>query len=534
MKRHFFMPMLAAILAFSPLMAQPPGQGAIPAELSWVPHDCAGFVHIKFAALWDSKIGADVRKAIQTVDPKALTEMQKELGLSLSQIESVTVLWPEAREHPGEEIVIRITTTAAYDRPRLLDALRAEPFREREDRPAKPGSIYRLKGRGLLHLSGERSLTLMPESDSAVGLLGKLLNRTSEGPLTPALKMASSDHHVVAALDITQLPEIPADEIPPDLLPLRDTRFVLIAGKLDADKAQLNARLSFGRPGLAEAGQKAVEEGRKLLIAQIEKELTELKADEKANRFQMVLLTEVKKTIADAKVETAGGAVQVSAQLAISESLTRLLAEGADSLKFASNRIESMNNLKQIGLAMHNYHDAHGSLPPAAICDANGKPLLSWRVAVLPYIEQDNLYKQFKLDEPWDSEHNKKLIGQMPKIYLLPGDSKKHEFPSTHYQVFVGNGAMFELRRGARFAQITDGLSNTFMVAEAESSVPWTKPDDIAYDPKKEPKLGYHFRSSCNALFGDGSVRAISKKVKPEILHLLIQRDDGQPIPALP
>jgi prepilin-type processing-associated H-X9-DG protein len=122
----------------------------------------------------------------------------------------------------------------------------------------------------------------------------------------------------------------------------------------------------------------------------------------------------------------------------------------------------------------------------------------------------------------------------MPKQYLLPGINIKQEFPSTHYQVLVGNSAMFELRKGVSFARITDGLSNTFMVVEADTAVPWSKPDDLAYDPKQAPKLGYHYRSSCNALFGDGSVRSVKKTTKPEILHLYIQRDDGQVVPNLP
>src|SRR5207249_2796575 len=84
--------------------------------------------------------------------------------------------------------------------------------------------------------------------------------------------------------------------------------------------------------------------------------------------------------------------------------------------RIAGRRTVSQNNLKQIGLAMHNYHDTYRHFPPQALTDKNGKPLLSWRVAVLPFIEQDNLYRQFKLDEPWDSEHNRKLLERMPKL----------------------------------------------------------------------------------------------------------------------
>src|SRR5262249_35253653 len=136
----------------------------------------------------------------------------------------------------------------------------------------------------------------------------------------------------------------------------------------------------------------------------------------------------------------------------------------------AATRSRSANNMKQILLAFHNYASNYDKLPAAAICDPNGKPLLSWRVAILPYIEQQNLYQQFKLDEPWDSEHNKKLIPRMPKIYALPNVTKEGEF-TTHYLAFVGNGAGMELKKSLRFQDFTDGTSNTFMIVEASDPV---------------------------------------------------------------
>src|SRR5262249_33469945 len=141
---------------------------------------------------------------------------------------------------------------------------------------------------------------------------------------------------------------------------------------------------------------------------------------------------------------------------------------------------------KQIGLAFHNYNDVYGKLPPAAIHDKNGKPLLSWRVAILPFIEQDNLYKQFHLDEPWDSPHNLKLIQTMPRTYALPNDKTKHALPSTYYVGLVGNHAAFEMQGGLSIpASFPDGTSNTIWVVEGATPVPWTKPEDINYDPMK-------------------------------------------------
>jgi RNA polymerase sigma factor (sigma-70 family) len=199
-------------------------------------------------------------------------------------------------------------------------------------------------------------------------------------------------------------------------------------------------------------------------------------------------------------------------------------------IRDAANRRVSQNNLKQIGLAMHNYHDANNRFPPAAILSKDGKPLLSWRVAILPYIEQDNLYKQFKLDEPWDSAHNKELGKIIVKLYA-PVGVKTKEPNLTFYQVFAGKGTMFENPMGSRIADITDGLSNTIMAVEAGNPVPWTKPEDLPYDDAKPvPKLGGLFADNFNALFADGSVRVFKKKFNDKIFRLYITCADGQVI----
>src|SRR5439155_1388856 len=119
--------------------------------------------------------------------------------------------------------------------------------------------------------------------------------------------------------------------------------------------------------------------------------------------------------------------------------------------------------------------------PAAAVYDKDGKAILSWRVLILPYIEQDRLYRKFRLNEPWDSPHNKKLLEMMPKTYAAP-NAKGDPPYTTHYQVFVGPGAGFEGKRGLRIGDFTDGTSNTILVAEAARAVPWTKPEDLPYD----------------------------------------------------
>jgi hypothetical protein len=200
----------------------------------------------------------------------------------------------------------------------------------------------------------------------------------------------------------------------------------------------------------------------------------------------------------------------------------------------AAARMQSMNNLKQIGLAMHNYHDVHGSFPPAAICDKKGKPLLSWRVAILPYLEQNNLYMQFKLDEPWDSEHNKKFSDVAVKTYIDPRFDYGDKPNRTQYKVFTGNGAVFDTLMSKSFRQVTYGTSNTLLVVAAGDPVPWAKPDDFPFDPKKDvPDMTKPF-GELLMLFGDGSVRMTRPdQVKDfdHLMKLLIQADDGNVVP---
>lgn len=192
-------------------------------------------------------------------------------------------------------------------------------------------------------------------------------------------------------------------------------------------------------------------------------------------------------------------------------------------------REDAQQQLKQIGLAIHAHHDATSAFP-TAIVDNTGKPLLSWRVAILPYLGHDNLYRQFKLNEPWDSTHNKALVQQMPKQYAPP---RTDTFGYTFYRGFSGPGTWLPPSNGprpqaTRFTSFTDGLSNTILVAEAAEAVVWTKPDEIAFDPLKSvPAIGGVFATGTNVLFADGSVRFLRKGLDAATLSKLIQIADG-------
>jgi prepilin-type processing-associated H-X9-DG protein len=189
----------------------------------------------------------------------------------------------------------------------------------------------------------------------------------------------------------------------------------------------------------------------------------------------------------------------------------------------------SQENLKQIGIAFHAFYVANNALP-VDIVDKTSKPLLSWRVLILPHVGEEQLFKSFKFDEPWDGEHNKKLIAKMPKIYAPI--RVKAAAGMTYYQTFTGKDALFGpgklLLKLA--PSIPDGTSNTGMVFEAGEPVVWTKPQDMPFDAKNPlPKLGGLFDGECNVVFCDGAVRTLKKGADEKELKKVIMPADGEP-----
>jgi hypothetical protein len=186
--------------------------------------------------------------------------------------------------------------------------------------------------------------------------------------------------------------------------------------------------------------------------------------------------------------------------------------------------------LRKLALAMHEYHDESGRLPAPASYDKGGKALLSWRVHLLPHLGQAALYKEFKLDEPWDSPHNKKLLARMPAAYRPASAKLAAEFKTTCLTP-VGEETVFPGKTGVRIVDITDGTSSTILLLDAadDHAVPWTKPGDLKVD-KKDPLKGLGFRHGGRALvaFADAEVRFVSAKVAPMTLWAMFTRSGGE------
>jgi hypothetical protein len=194
-----------------------------------------------------------------------------------------------------------------------------------------------------------------------------------------------------------------------------------------------------------------------------------------------------------------------------------------------AGRVQCTNNLKQIALAISSYESAYGCFPPAATYDAHGKPLLSWRVLLLPYLGEGTLYGQFHLDEAWDSPNNKRLAEAIPNVFRCPSAMLSHGL--TSYEVVVDPSSIFTGKpKGLRIIDVTDVPRDIFLVVESSSAVSWSKPEDLSL-ASRDPMLGMgsHHTGGFNALMADGEIRLIkTSNMNQEMLKALVTRNGNE------
>ncbi len=252
-------------------------------------------------------------------------------------------------------------------------------------------------------------------------------------------------------------------------------------------------------------------------------------------------------TIPAAASPPRGGLVRALVQYALLAAiliiLTVWLLSAVQKVRDAALRMNNSCHLHCLSLAMYNYNDSHGHLPganaPADEPQGGGKKYpVSWRVLILPYIEGDELFQQYRFDEPWDGPNNIQLLSRMPRTFRHPkADEAGIPAGHTHYRVFVSRAdakpsALFsDGSPGPKFDAITDTPSDTILIVEAAEAVPWTMPEVLLYDRNQPvPKLGGLFKGQFQVALADGSVRSFRSDLPEDKLRAWITKDGGEPV----
>jgi prepilin-type processing-associated H-X9-DG protein len=466
---------------------------------------------------------------------------KQELGIDpLDVAQLLAVIEPPDQGPPGYGIVFRLTKPyqlGALKLPQnlmVVDAqLEGRPYL-RSENPLTPGFFM------------PDDQTLMVGSDAFLKKMLANHKNPVPGPLSRLVARANdlSDIVVVAVIEPIRPMVSGAMESAP--LPPQFQSVKRLPELLDAAKVSLSVT---GTPGaslslLARSEEDAEELegiltelldlGQELALAQLSNELQgddpiELAGARYAQRITR-LMFDMFRPVRNGRVIQVSQKSAGSMQIATIGVLVAMLLPAIQAAREAARRMSSLNNLKQIAIAMLNHHDVYGTFPARAIFDDNGKPLLSWRVKILPFLDENALYQQFHLDEPWDSKHNKTLIDKMPAVYRNPSSAAAENL--ANYLVPTGAGSIFAGREGSAMTKITDGTSNTLLVLEVNdgASVIWTKPSELDYKTANPlAGLGTSHPGGFNAAMADGSVHFISASIDVAVFLRMLMMNDGQP-----
>ena len=420
-----------------------------------------------------------------------------------------------------------------------------------------------------IYFSGDTVMVIGPVSGMEQ-FVGKQRDTQPVGPLSAAIKTAAEGgRHIVAGININKLglQDVNLERVDPEFKALeKEVRTLMkaegisigfaftaegskfdvrAAYKTEADAAAADAAMR----ALAAEGRKKLDEPKKQMKAMLDgkpgqttprpiKELPEavlgLMGYGALNLIDEHLANPAVTVEGNELVTTFDSNSMGGAYVSVAAVGTGLLLPAMQKVRDTAVIVSSKANMKQIGLAMHNYHDTYQKLPRQSWTQGpdGGPGGLSWRVHLLPYLGQQELYNQFKLDEPWDSPNNKRLIPLMPKVYA--SQNAPPGVGQTYFKVFYGPGATFGPNsKITNLISITDGTSNTIMTVEGGPPVTWTKPDDIPFDPKKPlPDLKMLGNQKINVGLFDGSVVTITlSRLSPEVIVAVVTPDGEETLP---
>jgi hypothetical protein len=530
-----------------------PGPGVPPATSS----DHLLFFQLNAKAVRDSSLFSDIKQAFvqngagDEWDKKEAESVQ-ELGFSAFDVTSVTACVSEFSFKEPPKYVVILTTAKpinkanvfGYKLPTTPDSRGLYPHNTQQFTPKGP--VEKLES--YVHFPDDKTVALIHPDVVQKYLDGYAKNRNG-WPMSADLSRAASANTMYLAVNFQKMPQLPpelrGDPQAQEFSSLLAAQTLTLTGNLRGKEIALAGRATFPDASAAGKAKDSVQKLVGMAMTAVEGALDgkgPLGAELASTSAGKPVVQEAHRTLKDAKIEVSGSDVTLAASYKADFDFNKLVAELLKEERENTPKLIAKNNLMQIGLALINFGDANNGRIPIfgvgpkgqVLANAKANTYLSWRVAILPYVEQQALYNEFKLDEPWDSAHNKKLIEKMPKLYAPAGNPGKPGY--THYQMVVGPGAM-PYPSVTYPRSFTDGTSNTIAVLEAANPVIWTKPDDVVVTAKDDfkvvrKKFGGQFPGGFHTVLWDGTVRFIPDTMSDRTLQLAINPTDGQNMPA--
>lgn len=510
-------------------------------ELGYVPTDAALLLSFQPQDILNSPLMAEMGDQERMQFNMGLTMFEAQSGIKPENIERVSIaLWPgrsglmppNAAQMGIPEmdggVIIRLS------KPFALDTLKAKA--EQMGQRVKEGAVGDFKFITLE--SGQPPVAMATPDENTLVIatatgMSALLGAKSKGELLTSIEGNSVDQTfaLVARLnpfrkELKQLAQ-QAPRMPdaPDA--------TVLAEKLNGLMISADYDKGFKLKTKVDAKDAATVQGLKDQFDKLREQLGQAKDGQMATlkeQYNEEIASEMK-TLADQVYESLQAKIDgdtMTISLSVPESAQETMQKAKD---FMVKKMVAKNNAKQIAISFHNYHDTFNKSPFTSPDSDEESPKLSWRVRLLPFIESQNLYEQFKLDEPWDSEHNKALLEQMPEVYKASDDAKPGY---TQYVASKGKGMTIEEGKNNRFRDVRDGTSNTllFVTVKPEFAVPWTAPDDldVAIDKIEDTikKLG-GTSDGFIAAFWDGSVDTFNAEdLEPDTIKALFTISGGE------
>lgn len=508
-------------------------------DLDLVPRDAVGFISVRVPGLLGNKQYVKLEQNLLKLVPEDFVkESEKHTAIKDEDIDRTTYI---ALDDKGAVCAL-FSANKPYDQEKILKEYAANV--RKIEHGGKTIYLSDKKDNNTfndaIHFVNERIL-LMGTLEGVKGLLDRRPQPNATGPLSDALKLTTEDYDAVVGVNppADKIAEL-RNSIPPDAKvyePLLELQTITATVRwTDTVRLQVNVHYPDDTKAAAAKDSAAGAIGLVKTLWTFQRA-----AYAKDPNFAQILkeAAPLEKAIFGIAPEQDGKTLRLVLQLdeKLVASIVDAVGSAGSLMGGAAGRAVSSNNLRQLAIAFHNHHDAFRQLPDNHR-NPTGQPLLSWRVQILPYIEQNELYKQFKLDEPWNSPHNLKLVEKMPKIFENP--DRLTAKGQTFYQVITTpagmpynpmEGALFGSPKNLTFTQISDGTANTLMIVEAGTAVPWTAPQDVFYNPKGPvPRLGDPTKPTFFVAFCDGAVRAIKRTLDETTLRRLISPADGNVI----